>query len=220
MLATVQRTEASSPAVSPPDHKPHVLVVDDDRVILATLEVGLHDAGYEVSVAGSAKEAVDLMAKSPPDLAILDVRMPGMDGVELAGYLRERTNIPFLFLSAYGDVDLVRRAVAQGALGYLLKPIDIPNLIPSVEAALARGREIERLRDAETRLQTALATEQKTRTAVGVLMERRRLDPQSAFETLRRHARSQRRKITDVADEVISATQVLNIPPVECPKDD
>ncbi|HVO47669.1 MAG TPA: response regulator [Steroidobacteraceae bacterium] len=194
--------------------------MDDDRVILATLEVGLHDAGYEVSVAGSAKEAVDLMAKSPPDLVILDVRMPGMDGVELAGYLRERTNIPFLFLSAYGDVDLVRTAVAQGALGYLLKPIDIPNLIPSVAAALARGREIERLRDAETRLKTALATEQKTRTAVGVLMERQRLDPQTAFETLRRHARSQRRKITEVADEVINAAQALNIPPVECRKHD
>jgi len=220
MLATAQRTEESNSEVSSPDHKPHVLVVDDDRVILATLEVGLHDAGYEVSVAGSAKEAVDLMAKSPPDLVILDVRMPGMDGVELAGYLRERTNIPFLFLSAYGDVDLVRTAVAQGALGYLLKPIDIPNLIPSVAAALARGREIERLRDAETRLKTALATEQKTRTAVGVLMERQRLDPQTAFETLRRHARSQRRKITEVADEVINAAQALNIPPVECRKHD
>jgi response regulator NasT len=220
MLATVERSEESSPEVSLPDHKPHVLVVDDDRVILATLEDGLHDAGYEVSVAGSAKEAIDLMVESPPDLAILDVRMPGMDGVELAGHLREHTTIPFLFLSAYGDLDLVRRAVARGALGYLLKPIDIPHLIPSVEAALVRGREIGRLRNSETQLKTALATEQKTRTAVGVLMERQRLDAQSAFETLRRHARSQRRKITEVADEVINAAQALNIPPVECWKDD
>jgi response regulator NasT len=189
-----------------------LLVVDDDRVILATLEDGLHDAGYEVAVAGSAKEAIDLIIASPPDLAIIDVRMPGMDGIALAGHLREHTNVPFVFLSAYGDLPLVRSAVAQGALGYLLKPIDIHQLVPSIEASLERGRELTRLRESENRLKTALSIEQKTRTAVGLLMERRRLDQQSAFEVLRMYARSQRRKIGDVAQDVISAAEGLNAP--------
>jgi response regulator NasT len=142
-----------------------------------------------------------------------------MDGVSFAAYLHEYTNIPFVFLSAYGELELVRNAVQQGALGYLLKPIDSAQLIPAIEAALVRGRDIARLRESESRLKTALATEQKTRTAVGVLMERQGLDQQSAFERLRRHARSQRRKITDVADEVISAAETLNIPPVDGRKD-
>ena len=219
MLTLVQRHERSDEEAAATVAKPRVLLVDDDRVILATLEDGLHDAGYEVAVAGSAKEANDAITESPPDLVILDVRMPGMDGVSFAAHLHEYTNIPFVFLSAYGELELVRNAVQQGALGYLLKPIDSAQLIPAIEAALVRGRDIARLRESESRLKTALATEQKTRTAVGVLMERQGLDQQSAFERLRRHARSQRRKITDVADEVISAAETLNIPPVDGRKD-
>ena len=214
MLETLKRAEDADPVEAQAERRARVLVVDDDTVILATLEAGLHDAGYDVSVAASAKEAISTVMESLPSLAILDVRMPGMDGIELAGHLREHTSVPILFLSAYGDLPLVRGAVGQGALGYLLKPIDIPELIPSIEAALERGKELARLRETENRLTAALVTAQTTRTAVGVLMERQRLDQQSAFEALRRHARSQRRKIAEVAQDVLSAAEALNIPPV------
>lgn len=199
--------------------RPRVLVVDDDTVILATMEDGLNAAGYDVALAQSAQEAIEAIVGTPIDLAIIDVRMPGVDGLALANHLREHTSIPFMFLSAYGDRDVVHSALQRGALGYLLKPMDTPQLILSIEAAMLRGREIIRLRESETRLKAALATEQKTRTAVGVLMERQRLDQQSAFERLRRRARSQRRKITEIADEVISAAEALNIPPVETDKE-
>lgn len=190
--------------------KPRLLLVDDDRLVLATLSEGLRDAGYDVSAAASAEQAIARMQDGGVDLAILDVRMPGMDGIALSALLREHSTVPFLFLSAHGDLDIVRQAAGNGALGYLLKPIDIPQLVPSIEAALARGAEISRLKDSELRLNTALSTEQKTRMAVGVLMERRRLDRRAAFETLRRMARSQRRKITLVADDIVRAVETLN----------
>jgi len=189
-----------------------LLLVDDDRVVLATLADGLRDAGYHVEVAASAREAIEQIGKLPPDLAILDVRMPGMDGIELAQHIREHTQVPVLFLSAYGDLTLVRRACEHGALGYVLKPVDIPQLVPPIEAALIRSRELIRLRESEIKLNTALAVEQRTRMAVGVLMERQRLDRRAAFEALRRAARSQRRKITDVADEILNAAEALNAP--------
>lgn len=209
MLAEVRHKPDNGPA---PERKARVLVVDDDRLILATLEDGLRNAGFEVALAASGLEAMQAAMEAPPDVAIIDVRMTGMDGIEFAKHLREHTSIPFVFLSAYGDLALVRSAIDQGALGYLLKPIDIPQLIPALEAALARGREIARLREAEARLKAALSTEQKTRTAVGVLMERRRLDQQAAFDALRRHARSQRRKIAEIAEEVLNSAEKLNFP--------
>jgi two-component system, response regulator PdtaR len=188
----------------------HLLLVDDDRLILATLSDGLRESGYDVTVASSGAEALEATSREQFDLAILDVRMPGMDGLELGRRLHDHTRIPFIFLSAYGDLELVRDAADHGALGYMLKPVDAPQLVPSIEAAFARGGEIQRLRETASQLNTALAIEQRTRMAVGLLMERERLDRRAAFDLLRSTARSSRRKVADVAEELLSATELLN----------
>lgn len=187
-----------------------LLLVDDDRLVLATLSDGLRQAGYDVVAASSGREAIDLTQHCDFDLVILDVRMPVMGGIDVARLLHERQTPPFLFLSAYGDIDLVRQGTDLGALGYLLKPLDIPQLVPAVEAALVRGAEISRLRESEIRLNTALTIEQKTRMAVGVLMERRRIDRHAAFELLRQQARSTRRKIAECAEDILRAVETLN----------
>ncbi len=189
-----------------------ILLVDDDRLILATLGSGLRLAGYEVLEASSGEEALRLCQATPPDLAILDMRMPGMSGVEVAGKIRAGS-VPFLFLSAYSDTDLVRLAVQEGALGYLVKPLDLTQIVPAVEAALARAAELRQLRVQEERLTRALGTSRTTATAVGVVMERHRLNRAKAFELLRYQARSQRRKLEEVASEVLGATESLNFPP-------
>ena len=165
---------------SPRGQRASLLLVDDDRLVLATLSDGLREMGYRVSVAASGREAMEAIGRETFDLVILDVRMPGMDGIEVAARLRETGGPPFIFLSAYGDLDIVRQASENGALGYLLKPIDIPQIVPSIEASLVRAAEIGRLRESESRLGNALVIEQKTRTAVGVLMERYRIDRQAA----------------------------------------
>jgi two-component system, response regulator PdtaR len=188
-----------------------ILIVDDDRLILATLRTGLRHAGFEVLQAESGEEGLRIAIESHPDLAVLDVRMPGMSGMELARRLREETDVPFMFFSAYGDIDVARQAAEHGAVGYLVKPIDTSQILPSIEAALARAAEIKALRQSEANLTAALAAGRETNIATGLVMERYRLSREKAFETLRDYARSHRRKLSDVAADLIKAEETLNL---------
>jgi len=187
----------------------HILVVDDDRLVLAALSEGLRGAGYRVTSAASGEVAIGVAGRDAPDLALLDVSMPGMSGIELGKLLREQ-GIPFLCLSAYGDQEIVRQAAEEGALGYLVKPLDIQQIVPSIEAALSRAAEIRKLRETEAQLNVALAGSREISMVVGLLMQRDRLDRTMAFELLRSHARSQRRPIAEVAGELLSSAEKLN----------
>ncbi len=187
-----------------------ILVVDDDRLVLATLSEGLRRAGYEVFEAQSGEEGKTYARELQPDIAILDMRMPGLSGIDVAQWLQENTRIPFLFLSAYGDKATVADGVGSGALGYLVKPLDIQQLIPAVEAALARSRDIQKLLDNGENLELALQQGRQISTAIGVLMERHRISEQGAFERLRVNARSSRSKVHALADQVIQACEKLN----------
>lgn len=197
-----------------------LLLVDDDRVILNLLAEGLRDLGYATSIAASGAEALQLAAQQEYDLVVLDMRMPDMSGLDVARQLQAAGRFCFVFLSAFGDESIVRDAAEVGALGYLVKPVDIPQLIPFIEAAMARGKEIGRLRITAEQLDQALRVEQKTRTAVGIIMARKGLDRQAAFDLLRTSARSRRRKIGELAEAVISAEEDLNEALRALPNDD
>lgn len=188
----------------------HILIVDDDRLVLATLGHGLRDAGYRVSEAAEGAAALALVSREKPDLALLDVRMPDISGVKLAERLAAEHAVPFMFLSAYGDPDIIQRATELGALGYLVKPLDVPQIIPSIEAALARSAQIRSLTDTGEQLSQALESGRETSIAIGILMERRGLDRDQAFEALRSHARSQRRRIHEIAAEIVDAVEKVN----------
>lgn len=207
MTAPVARRAGDS---EPPRQVPRVLVVDDDRLVLATVVDGLRESGYAVDTAESAEQARERVAQARPDIALLDVRMPGESGIALARWLR-RHEIPFLFLTAYGDAAIVREAVEEGALGYLIKPVDIPQLVAALEAALQRAEDIRRLRETEAQLQRALSGSRYTSMAVGLIMERHRLTEREAFERLRRFARSQRRRIDEVAEELVRSEELVNL---------
>jgi response regulator NasT len=186
----------------------HLLLVDDDRLILATLSQGLQDMGYRVSCAESAEEAQDLLTSGlRPDLALLDVRLPGADGLSLAARLCELDHIPFVMLSAYSDEAIVQRAASLGALGYLVKPLDTAGIRPTLEAALQRSREQAQLRQNRDQLQTALHNDRDINVAIGITMVQYRLTRQAAFDMLRAAARSQRRKLAVLAQEVIQASE-------------
>ena len=189
-----------------------ILLTDDDRLILALLGEGLRRLGYSVQTAASGDEALAMCEQEPPDLVILDVHMPGRSGVETARELRARTDVPYMFLSAHGDHEVVKHAVDEGALGYLVKPIDVPQIVPTIEAALARAAELRQLREREAHLHHALAAGRESSVAVGVIMERYRLDRQTAFEALRFLARSQRRKLEEVAADFVKSAEALNLP--------
>lgn len=187
-----------------------LLVVDDDPLILSFVSSILRHAGYHTVQASSAEEALPLALENPPDLALLDVTMPGMSGIELAQRLQQEGAIPAMFLSAHGEMDVVREATTYGAVGYLVKPVEAAQIVPAVEAALARADEIKRLRRSEVNLTAALAAGRETSMAVGVLMARFGADRDTAFEVLRERARAQRRKINEVATEVLEAEEVLS----------
>lgn len=187
-----------------------VMIVDDDRVILNILAEGLRDIGYEISTASSGPDALKLAREVEHDLVVLDMRMPEMSGLEVARGLKDAGRTPFVFLSAFGDEAVVHDAAEAGALGYLVKPVDIPQLVPFIEAAIARGQEISMLRSTAEQLEKALKIEQKTRTAVGIIMERKGLDQQEAFDLLRGRARTQRRKVVEVAEELVVSMERMN----------
>lgn len=118
--------------------KGKILVVDDDRLVLATVTHGLSQAGYEVIDADNGDDAILLAREHKPDLALLDIRMEGMSGFDVAAYLREHLHVPFMFLSAFADDDTVQQVKALGAVAYLVKPLDIGQILPTVAAAMAR----------------------------------------------------------------------------------
>lgn len=188
----------------------HILIVDDERLVLATLGKGLREAGYQVSEASDGPAALELLGRVKPDLALLDVRMPGMSGIQLAEQISSQHQLPFVFLSAYGGPEITERANELGALGYLVKPLDVSQIIPAIEAALARAADIDGLRNKGEQLSHALESGRETSMAVGILMERRGLDRVAAFEALRSQARGQRRRVHEVASDLVNALEALN----------
>ncbi len=187
-----------------------ILLVDDDTLLLEFLATILNHAGYETVCANSAAEAIRRIEAREPDMAMLDITMPGMSGMELARHLQENTSVPFMFLSANVDGDVARQAATYGAVGFVVKPVDAARLMPAFEASLARADEIRQLRRTEVNLNAALTAGRETSLAVGLLMGRFHTDRNTAFEVLRDHARSSRRKINEVADQLLAAEEVLN----------
>lgn len=188
-----------------------ILLVDDDPLLLDFIATVLQHAGYDTVKAGSAPEAVQRVQEREADiaLALLDITMPGMSGLELAQRLREHTAVPFMFLSSVDDAETARQAASHGAVGFVVKPVDASRLLPAFEAALARADEIRQLRRTEVNLNAALAAGRETSLAVGVLMARYQTDRNTAFEVLRDHARSNRRKINEVAEQIVAAEELL-----------
>lgn len=197
---------------SSPNSKRCLLLVDDERLVLTTLSLGLSREGYIVNTAESVDEAEATLASGErPDLVILDVSMPGRSGLELAERLCSFDHIPFMLLTAYSDQDIVEQAAACGALGYLVKPVDIRQLVPTIEAALARAIELHGLRKTGQQLQNALESEREISIAIGITMAQYRLVRKAAFELLRKTARSRRCKLSELAIEIIRASEALNL---------
>jgi two-component system, response regulator PdtaR len=188
-----------------------LLLVDDDRLVMATFGKGLKKLGYQVQMADSAQEGLQIIdPEDPPQIAILDICMPDMTGLQMAKELKA-LKIPWLFLSAYNDDEYVKQAVEGGALGYLIKPMDVANAIPAIETALYQARELMECELVEHRLNSALETGNIVNVAIGLLMERNRVSRVDAYELLRGKARSEQRKVKAVAEELLIAWENVNL---------
>jgi response regulator NasT len=200
--------------------KPLILVVDDDRLVLATVVAGLKQAEFEVIEADNGDDAILLARKMKPLLAILDMRMNGKSGMDVARYLAAYTTTGFMFLSAFGDSDIIDEATRLGALGYLVKPLDVKQIVPAVRAALSRVQErtqergfegvAERTAGRVTPTELSASALRDQQVAIGILMERLRLDYDRALEALRAQAKSEARSVDEIAMSMVEAANRLN----------
>jgi AmiR/NasT family two-component response regulator len=186
-----------------------VLVADDNQEDLNAISDGLKAAGYEIIQATDGEQAERLAQEYRPDLTILDLRMPLKDGFEVAATLHD-AGLPFISLSSYGDEEMVQRVTEAGALAYLVKPLDVEQLVPAVQSALSRAEELRQLKGSVEQMDRALSQSREISMVVGILMERCNLSAIQAFDALRDEARSQRRKIVDVAKEYLHAAETLH----------
>ena len=197
--------------------KGRILVVDDDRLVLATVTHGLAQAGFEVIDADNGDDAILLAREHQPLLALLDIRMEGKSGFDVAAYLREALQIPFMFLSAFADEDTVRQVRALGAVAYLIKPLDIGQIVPAVASALAGLP--TRPTDAAAR-GVAASVPVPVRTsgvdrvgiAVGILMHRYSLPRGEALSRLQRLAAEKGELLERQAERLIDALELLARP--------
>ena len=182
-----------------------ILVAEDETIIRLDLVKTLEDAGFEVCAeARNGEEAVALASAERPDLALLDVKMPRLDGIEAARRILAERPVPIVMLTAYDQRELVSRAVEAGVFGYLVKPFRESDLLPAIEAARARHAELEALREETESLADALASRKVVEREKGLLMERERLSEQEAFARLRRASQSANRPMRVVAEAVIA----------------
>ena len=188
-----------------------ILVVDDDRLVLATVSHGLAQAGYAVIDADNGDDAILLAREHKPDLALLDIRMEGMSGFDVAEYLRDHLHVPFMFLSAFADDETVQQVKALGAVAYLVKPLDIGQILPTVAAALARlSDRAAAPAAAPVQVADVAAALDMVPLAVGVLMHRYSLQRATALERLRKLAIEEQRSLADQAVRLVEAVELLS----------
>ena len=185
----------------------HVLLIDPDQLVLALVGHGLRRAGYRVSCAGDAFTAIKILEQDVPDLALVD--LPALSGAMTARTFVER-RVPFIVFSTRGGPDALARGSDLGALAYLVKPLDIPQIVPQLETSLARVTQIRSLEQKCEHLNHALVGSRDISIAVGILMERFALEKEQAFEIMRSFARSRRCPLAEVAGEIVGAVSTLN----------
>ncbi len=187
--------------------KGRILVVDDDRLVLATVTHGLAQAGYEVIDADNGDDAILLAREHRPHLALLDIRMEGKSGFDVAATLRDAYRIPFMFLSAFSDDATVAEVQRLGALAYLVKPLDVGQIVPSVEAAFARLRAASEPVAAAAPPRELLS--EVVPMAVGLLMHRYSLKRGAAWSRLQKLASDQGITPAVQAERLLAAVEEL-----------
>jgi response regulator NasT len=182
-----------------------ILIAEDETIIRLYLRALLEGAGHEVcGEARDGAEAVELARSEQPDLAILDVKMPRLDGIEAARRILDERPIPIVMLTAYGQGELVSRAVEAGVFGYLVKPFRETDLLPAIATARARHEELAALREETESLAEALAARKAIERAKGLLMEKEGLTEEEAFARLRKASQVSGRPLKVVAEAVVA----------------
>lgn len=188
-----------------------IVVADDESVICMDLREMLSNLGYlVVGDAGDGKSAVNLARELRPDVVLMDVMMPDMDGIEAARILTEERIAPVVLLTAYSQRDLIDRAKAVGVVGYLVKPIQESDLAPAIEVALARFQEFRALEKEVDSLQDQLETRKLVDRAKGILMDSQGLTESAAFRRIQKMSMNTRKSMKEIAQAIVLTYEAGN----------
>jgi two-component system, response regulator PdtaR len=192
-----------------PTRRARIIIADDESLIRMDLREMLGHLGYEVvAEASDGRSAVELAKKLLPDLVIMDIKMPDMDGIAAASDLARDHIAPVVLLTAYSENSLIGRAKDAGVCGYLVKPFRETELMPVIELALARFNELRDLEREVTDLKEALETRKLVERAKGVLMEVHGLREADAFNRMRKTSMDNRKSMREVAEAILLTHEV------------
>ncbi|HSL57878.1 MAG TPA: response regulator [Acidimicrobiales bacterium] len=182
-----------------------VVIAEDEAIIRLDLKETLQEEGYEiVGETGRGDEAVEMVKQLEPDVAILDIKMPGLDGLSAAREITAERRAAVLILTAFSQRELIEQARDAGALAYLVKPFQRSELVPAVEVALGRFRELKALHEQAASLEDQLETRKVVERAKGHLMDQHGMGESDAFTFIQRTAMRERRTMKAVAASVIA----------------
>jgi len=192
------------PSTSP---APRILIAEDEAIIRLDLKEMLEEEGIDVvGEASDGEAAIRLAREHGPDLVIMDIKMPGMDGLTAAQRIVDEDLSAVLILTAFSQKDLVQRAADAGAMGYLVKPFQKSDLMPAIDVAIARHAELSALRKEVTDKSEQLEARKVIDRAKGALIDGRGMTEADAFRHIQKRAMDERRSMRDVAEEVLSET--------------
>jgi response regulator NasT len=187
-----------------------ILIADDESIRLMSLRAQLAALGHTViGEASNGREALEMALDKKPDLAILDIKMPVMDGIAAAEKMTEASPLPIILLSAYSEAELVERAAHANIAAYLMKPVSEEDLRPAIALALIRFEQFEALRREVAGLREALEARKLIERAKGIMMRRLDLSEEEAFRRLQRQSQNSNRRLSEVAEAIITADQLL-----------
>lgn len=192
-----------------PTPQARILVVDDESIIRLDLRERLNELGY--SVVGEAADghmAVALTRRLDPDLVLMDIKMPKMDGITAARVLQEDRIAPIVLLTAFSDRELIEDAREAGVLGYISKPFREADLVPTLEVAIARFAELKAIELENADLKEALETRRLVDRAKGMLMDSQGLTEAAAFRRIQKLAMDRRKPIKEIAEAIILANEI------------
>lgn len=185
-----------------------ILICDDEPLIRMNLKAMLLELGFdEVLECGDGQTAVEMALASFPDMAVLDVAMPGMDGITATAEIRKKLKIPILLLTNSYDAQTVKRAAENGIAAFLTKPLREQDLLPALEMALAHTEEVEELKERIDDLREIIENRKVIDRAKGVLMAMKGLPEADAYRTMQKLAMDRRRTLRQIADEILKEAQ-------------